>query len=82
MKHGGKTMEVSEKIIKIIADQLNKDASEISRDQELVQDLGADSLDAVEIIMNIEEEFNIEIPEEEASKIKTVGEIIDVIEKL
>ncbi|MBQ7339968.1 MAG: acyl carrier protein [Clostridia bacterium] len=75
-------MEVSEKIIKIIADQLNKDASEISRDQELVQDLGADSLDAVEIIMNIEEEFNIEIPEEEASKIKTVGEIIDVIEKL
>lgn len=75
-------MAVSDKIIKIIADQLNKDASEITREQELVQDLGADSLDAVEIIMNIEEEFGIEIPEEEASKIKTVGEIIDVIEKL
>lgn len=75
-------MAVSDKIIKIIADQLNKDVSEITREQELVQDLGADSLDAVEIIMNIEEEFGIEIPEEEASKIKTVGEIIDVIEKL
>lgn len=75
-------MAVSDKIIKIIADQLNKDVSEITSEQELVQDLGADSLDAVEIIMNIEEEFGIEIPEEEASKIKTVGEIIDVIEKL
>ena len=72
-------MEVSEKIISIIAEQLNKDASEITLDKELVADLGADSLDAVEIMMNIEEEFGITIPDAEASKIKTVGEIIELI---
>ena len=75
-------MEVADKIIKIIAEQLNKDVSEITLEKELVADLGADSLDAVEIIMNIEEEFAITVPEEDASRIKTVGEIIELIKGL
>lgn len=75
-------MEVAEKVIKIIAEQLNKEASDIALESELVADLGADSLDAVEIIMNIEEEFGITIPEVDASRIKTVGEIIELIKGL
>ncbi len=75
-------MEVANKVIEFIAEQLNKDASEITLEKELVADLGADSLDAVEIIMNLEEEFNITVPDVDASQIKTVGEIVKLIEEL
>ncbi len=75
-------MDIANKVIAFIAEQLNKDASEITLEKELVADLGADSLDAVEIIMNLEEEFDVTVPDVDASQIKTVGEIVKLIEEL
>ena len=63
-----------EKLKNIIAEVLNVDADEITMDTTFVDDLGADSLDVFQIIMGIEEEFDIEIPSEEAEKIVTVGD--------
>ena len=68
-----------EKIKKIIAEVLNVDEEEITRDTTFVDDLGADSLDIYQIIMGIEEEFDIEIPNEEAEKIATVGDAVEQI---
>lgn len=68
-----------EKLQKIIAEVLNVDAAEITMDTTFVDDLGADSLDVFQIIMGIEEEFDIEIPNEEAEKIATVGNAVDQI---
>ncbi len=75
-------MDIANKVIKFIAEQLNKDVSEVTLEKELVADLGADSLDAVEIIMNLEEEFGVTVPDVDASQIKTVGEIVKLIEDL
>ncbi len=75
-------MDIANKVIKFIAEQLNKDVSEVTLEKELVADLGADSLDAVEIIMNLEEEFDVTVPDVDASQIKTVGEIVKLIEEL
>ena len=69
-----------EKLQQIIADVLNMDVDEITPDTTFVDDLGADSLDIFQIIMGIEEEFGIEIPQEEAEKIVTVGDAIAYIE--
>ena len=63
----------------IIADVFNVDADEITMDTTFVDDLGADSLDVFQIIMGIEEEFDIEIPSEEAEKIVTVGDAVEQI---
>lgn len=71
--------EIEAKVIKIVADQLNVDESEISPDSSFVDDLGADSLDTVELVMAFEEEFGIEIPDEDAEKIQTVQNAIDYI---
>ena len=68
-----------EKLKNIIADVLNVDADEITMDTTFVDDLGADSLDVFQIIMGIEEEFDIEIPSEEAEKIVTVGDAVEQI---
>ena len=68
-----------EKIKKIIAEVLNVDEEEITMDTTFVDDLGADSLDVFQIIMGIEEEFGIDIPSEEAEKIHTVREAVDLI---
>ena len=68
-----------EKLKNIIAEVLNVDADEISMDTTFVDDLGADSLDVFQIIMGIEEEFDIEIPSEEAEKIVTVGDAVEQI---
>ena len=68
-----------EKIKKIIAEVLNVDEEEITMDTTLVDDLGADSLDVFQIIMGIEEEFDIEIANEEAEKIATVGDAVEQI---
>ncbi len=68
-----------EKIKKIIAEVLNVDEEEISMDTTFVDDLGADSLDVFQIIMGIEEEFDIEIANEEAEKIATVGDAVEQI---
>ena len=68
-----------EKLQKIIAEVLNVDAVEITMDNTFVDDLGADSLDVFQIIMGIEEEFDIEIPNEEAEKIVSVGDAVEQI---
>ena len=68
-----------EKLKNILAEVLNGDADEITMDTTFVDDLGADSLDVFQIIMGIEEEFDIEIPSEEAEKIVTVGDAVEQI---
>lgn len=71
--------EVSQKVKKIIADQLGKSEEEIKEQASFLVDLGADSLDIVELIMTLEEEFDMEISDEEAEKIQTVQDAIDYI---
>ena len=68
-----------EKLKKVIAEVLNVDPDEITMDTTFVDDLGADSLDIFQIIMGLEEEFDIEIPNEEAEKIVTVGDAVEQI---
>ena len=68
-----------EKLQQIISEVLNVDAEEITMDTTFVDDLGADSLDIFQIIMGIEEEFDIEIPNEEAEKIVSVGDAVEAI---
>ena len=68
-----------EKLAKIIAEVLNVDANEITLDTTFVDELGADSRDVFQIIMGIEEEFDIEIPNEEAEKIVSVGDAVEAI---
>lgn len=70
-----------EKLQKIIAEVLNVDVSEVKYETTFTEDLGADSLDIFQIIMAIEEEFDIEIDSSEAEKIKTVGDAVDQIKK-
>jgi acyl carrier protein len=72
---------VEERVIDIVAEQLHVDKEKITRETHFVNDLGADSLDTVELVMELEEEFDITIPEESAEKIQRVGEAIDHIEK-
>ncbi|MDO9555441.1 MAG: acyl carrier protein [Atribacterota bacterium] len=74
-------MEAMDKIKKIIVDQLGVDESKISEDSSFVDDLGADSLDIVELIMAFEEEFDIEIPDEDAEKMKTIGDAVKYLSK-
>ena len=76
--YGGEIM-VFEKIKEILVDQLSIDESEITMGSAFIDDLGADSLDIVELIMTIEEEFDIEIPEDEVESIATVGAAVDYI---
>lgn len=73
--------EVKEKVIAIIVDKLGVDESEINNEASFTNDLGADSLDTVELIMEFEKEFNIAIPDDQAEKIGTVGDAIDYIGK-
>ena len=69
-----------DKIKNIVVEQLMVDADQVTEDASFVDDLGADSLDTVELIMAFEEEFGVEIPDEEAEKIKTVKDVMDYIE--
>ena len=71
-----------EKLQKIIAEVLNVDAQEVTMDTTFVEDLGADSLDIFQIIMGIEEEFDIEMPSEEEEQIVSVGDAVEEIKKL
>ncbi|MFA5720246.1 MAG: acyl carrier protein, partial [Acholeplasmataceae bacterium] len=70
-----------EKVQNIIVNELNIPKDKVTRDSLLQEDLDADSLDAVELIMNVEDEFNIEISDEEATDIKTVGQLVDFIDQ-
>ena len=71
---------VQEKVKNIIVEQLGVEADQVKPEAQFVNDLGADSLDTVELIMALEEEFDIEIPDDKAEKIKTVGEAVSYIE--
>jgi acyl carrier protein len=72
---------VAEKVKQIIVEQLGVDEAEVTSTASFVDDLGADSLDQVELIMAFEEAFDVEIPDEDAEKIKTVQDAIDYVEK-
>jgi len=69
-------MSVEDRIKEIIVEQLGVDASEVTDDASFIDDLGADSLDTVELVMAFEEEFGIEIPDEEAEKLQTVNDAL------
>ncbi|MCR4437975.1 MAG: acyl carrier protein [bacterium] len=73
--------KVKERVKEIIVDQLGVDANEVTDQASFIDDLGADSLDTVELIMAFEEEFDIEIPDEEAEKLTTVGKALEYLEK-
>jgi len=75
------SQEIESKVIKIIAEKLDVDESEIKPEASFIDDLGADSLDIVELVMELEEEYGIEIPDEDAEKIKTVQDAIDYIKE-
>ena len=72
-------MSVEDKVKKIVSDQLGTAIAEIQSDSSFVDDLGADSLDTVELVMALEEEFDLEIADEDAEKISTVNEAVDYI---
>src|SRR5882672_7042309 len=75
-------MEDSEqKVIEIVSEQMGVDKSEITRETHFINDLNADSLDTVELVMEFEDEFELSIPDEEAEKIQTVGQAIDYIKE-
>ncbi len=73
--------DIAEQVRRIIAEQLMVDIEEVTDDASFIEDLGADSLDTVEMIMEIEDEFGIEIPDEDAEKIQTVGKAIEYIKQ-
>jgi acyl carrier protein len=70
---------VDERVMKIVAEQLGVSEGEVTKDSSFVGDLGADSLDTVELVMALEEEFDCEIPDEQAEKITTVKQAVDYI---
>ncbi len=74
--------EVETKVIEIISEQMGVDKAEITRETSFINDLNADSLDTVELVMEFEDEFDMSIPDEEAEKIQTVGAAIDYIIKI
>lgn len=72
-------MDIVEKVTAIVAEKLGVDKAEVTPDAVFIDDLGADSLDLVELIMAMEEEFGFEIADEEAEKLRTVGDVINFI---
>jgi acyl carrier protein len=71
--------EIFDQVKKVVVEQLGVSESEVSREASFVDDLGADSLDTVELVMALEEAFGIEIPDEDAEKIKTIGDTITYV---
>lgn len=74
-------LKLEQKVIQIIASQLTVESNDISADSDFVEDLGADSLDIVEMVMEIEEEFNIEIPDEDVENLGTVQHLVTYLAK-
>jgi acyl carrier protein len=81
LKLGGSYMAVAEKVKKMIVEQLGVNEAEVVPEAKFIDDLGADSLDIVELVMALEDEYSIEIPDEDAEKIETVGDAIRYIEE-
>jgi len=73
-------MAIQEKVVKVVSEQLGVREEEVKPEAKFVEDLGADSLDTVELVMALEEEFGIEIPDEDAEKATTVGNVINYID--
>ncbi len=73
---------VLEKVKKLVAEQLGISESEIKKESHIIEDLGADSLDVIEMLMTLEEEYGITIPDDKINQVKTIGEIVDLIESL
>jgi acyl carrier protein len=73
--------EIFEQVKEVIADRLGVDPDEIKMESRLIEDLGADSLDNAELVMNLEEKFGIEIPDEDQAKIQTIEDIVNYIEE-
>ena len=73
--------EIESKVIDIVAEQMGADKAKITRDTSFVEDLNADSLDTVELVMEFEDEFETSIPDEQAEKIQTVGQAVDFIKQ-
>ena len=74
-------MTIEKEVIDIVVEQLGVDASDVTLEKSFVEDLNADSLDLTELIMTFEEHFGFEIVEEEAEKLKTVGDVVEYIKK-
>ncbi|MDB4265444.1 acyl carrier protein [bacterium] len=72
---------IQEKVTEIIVEQLGVSADQVKLESKMIEDLGADSLDAVELVMAVEEEFGIEVPDEDAEKLISVGDIVSHVEK-
>ena len=72
---------IEDKVRDIIVDQLGVNADQVVKDARFIEDLGADSLDTVELVMAFEEEFSIEVPDEEAEKLQTVGDVVTYVEE-
>ena len=73
--------DVADRVRKIVVEHLGVEADKVTEAASFIDDLGADSLDTVELVMELEEEFDVQIPDEAAEKIQTVGQAIDYIEK-
>ncbi len=73
---------VFEKIRKILCEQLDIDEDTVSMESNIAEDLGADSMDVVDLIMSIEDEFEVEVPDEKIESIKTVGDVVNYIEQM
>ena len=73
-------MDIFEQVKKILCDQLDLEEERVNEDSEVIDDLGADSLDIVDLVMTLEEEFDTEIPDEDIENLKTVGDIVKYIE--
>lgn len=73
---------IKEKVIEIVSEQMGVDKAEVTPETSFINDLNADSLDTVELVMEFEDEFDMSIPDEEAEKIQTVGAAIDYIDKI
>ncbi|WP_295700696.1 acyl carrier protein [uncultured Helicobacter sp.] len=74
-------MDTFESVKAVVVGQLNVDANEVKPESRFIEDLNADSLDVVELVMALEEKFSIEIPDEDAEKIKTVNDVVTYIER-
>ena len=73
-------MDIFEQVKKILCDQLDLEEEQVNEESEVIDDLGADSLDIVDLVMTLEEEFDTEIPDEDIENLKTVGDIVKYIE--
>ena len=72
----GEQMDIFEQVKKILCDQLDLDEEQVTEESEVIDDLGADSLDIVDLVMTLEEEFDTEIPDEDIENLRTVGDIV------